>query len=572
MFRLFKRKWFWFLLLVVLAVAVGRSVSRGPTIEPGSFLLVDLAGSYQEGPPGSLIGRLLEEHGSYIELLESLRKASADPRIGGILVRIGTLDTGWARAREIRDSLLAVRGAGKRIVAYLDNELGGANIGYYIASAADSIHLPPGASTMLTGLAARFLFFGGVWEKIDVTMETQQIREYKTFADTITRKEMSSAHREMANWLLDGLNDEFVAAIADGRRIGVPEVISTIDSCPSAAQDYIEAGLADRIVFFDDLLVELGAGKPVPLVTEGSYRRVTPGSLGIGGGENIAVIYAVGNIVSGETPRRGAGSSVGARTLVRAFRTAVEDESVKAIVFRIDSPGGSAAASDLVWHAARAANAKKPVVASLGDVAASGGYYMAAGADRIVAEPGTLTGSIGVVLLKPDLSGLLARLGVGTDAIGRGRYSRLMDLTKSMDRAEVALVQTQMASVYRRFLDRVAEGRRLTVEEVDAVGGGRVWTGHQAKERGLVDSLGGVQDAVLAAAEQAGIADPSRVTLVHLPRPKSPLHQLLADYTAANAAVMLPDALRDAIAQSLGVYAAVEPGIQALTAHSVTID
>jgi protease-4 len=571
--RLFKRKWFWALVVVFALVAIGRSVSRGPTIEPGTFLLVDLEGSYQEGPPVSLLGKLLDEHGSYVELIEALRKATVDPRVAGLLVRIGTLEIGWAQAREIRESLLAARVAGKRVVAYLDNELGGANIGYYVASAADGIHLPPGAATMLTGLAARFLFFGGVWEKIDVSMESQQIREYKTFADTITRKEMSPAHREMANWLLDGLNDEFVAAIADSRGIGVPEVLSTIDSCPSSAQDYVEARLADKIIFFDDLLVEIGGGKPVKLVSEQAYARVTPESVGIGGGAKIAVIHAVGNIVGGETPRRGAmGSSIGSRTLVRAFRTAVEDESVKAIVLRIDSPGGSAAASDIVWHAARAANLKKPVIASLGDVAASGGYYMAAGAERIVAEPGTLTGSIGVVLLKPDLSGLLTRVGIGTDAVGRGRYSRLMDLTKPMDKAEAALVKTQMTAVYRRFLDRVAEGRRLTVEEVDAIGGGRVWTGHQAKERGLVDELGGLQDAVRMAATQAGIPDPARVTWTHLPRAKTPLHELLADYAAnATVALAMPVALRDTIEQSVGLYATVEPGVQALVAQSVAI-
>jgi protease-4 len=570
--RLLKRRWFWLILVVVTVAIVGRSMSQGPKIAPGTFLLVDLEGEYTEGPPGSLLGKLLEEHGSYVELIDSMRKAIVDPRIAGIIVRIGALETGWAQAREIRDSIVSARTAGKRVVAYLDNELGGANVGYYIASAADGIYLPPGASTMLSGLAARFLFLGGVWEKIDVSMESQQIREYKTFADTITRKEMSDAHREMANWLLDDLNDEFVAAIADGRAISVPDVLSTIDSCPSAAQEYVEAGLADRVVFFDDLLTELGNGKTAPTVSQHSYNNVPADRLGLGGGAKIAVIHAVGNIVGGESPRRGAtGSAIGSRTLERAFRAAVEDETIRAIVLRIDSPGGSAAASDAVWHAARAANVKKPVVASLGNVAASGGYYMAAGAEKIVAEPGTMTGSIGVVLLKPDVSGLLNRIGVGTDAIGRGRYSRLMDLTKPMDRAEVALVKTQMAGVYRRFLDRVAETRKMTVEEVDAIGGGRVWTGRQAKERGLVDVLGGLSDAVRLAAEQAGITEPGRVTLVHLPRAESPLHELLAAYSPNVAALSIPTEIGDALAETMELYATVEPGVQTLTGATISV-
>jgi protease-4 len=571
MLGILKRKWI-FLFLVVLAVfVIGRVRARGPAIQSGSFLLVDLEGEYVEGPPQPLLERVLEEHKSFFELMTSLRKAAADERLAGVVVRIGPLDAGWAQARDIREALKALRKDGKRVIAFIDNEGAAANLGYYIASVANSVFLPPGAETMLNGLSAHFVFLGGLWEKMDVSMEVQQIREYKSFGDTISRREMSAAHREMANWLLDDLNDEFLAAIADGRRIAVPEVMTTIDTCPAAATEYVEAGLADRAAFFDEMLMEIGGGRRAHVVREDDYHRVPAQSLGLSGGGKIAIIHAVGNIVGGESSRRGmVGGVVGSRSLVRAFRQATEDDSIKAIVFRIDSPGGSAAASDQVWHAARAAREKKPVIASLGNVAASGGYYMAVGADKIVAETGTLTGSIGVVLLKPNVSGLLTRFGIGSDTLGRGRYSRVLDLTKSMDKAELTLVKNQMDGIYRRFLDRVAQGRKMTVEEVDAIGGGRVWTGRQAKERGLVDEIGGIEAAIRLAAEQGGVEDPGRATIVHLPKPRSALAQLLSSY-GATATTAIPAIVRDTMGPALEVYSNLDPGIQALTGSIVEI-
>lgn len=571
MLGILKRKWLLLFLLVLAIVVINRVWSRGPNIQPGSFLLVELEGEYVEGPPQPLLARLLEEHKSFFDLVTSLRKAAADQRIAGVIVRVGPIDAGWAQARDIREALKTIRDGGKRVIAFIDNEGAAANLGYYIASAANSVYLPPGAATLLNGLSAHFLFLGGLWEKMDVAMEVQQIREYKTFGDTVSRREMSSEHREMANWLLDDLNDEFLAAIADGRRLAVPDVLTTIDTCPAAATEYVEASLADRVAFFDEMLNEVGGGRRVRLVRDSVYHRVPPESVGVSGSGKVAVIHAVGNIVGGDDPRRGlVGGAVGSRSLTRAFRQAAEDPSIKAIVFRVDSPGGSASASDQVWHAARVAREKKPVIASLGNVAASGGYYMAVGADKIVAEAGTLTGSIGVVLLKPNISGLLARFGIGSDALGRGRYSRVLDVTKAMDKAELSLVKSQMEGVYRRFLDRVAEGRKMTVEEVDAIGGGRVWTGRQAKEHGLVDDIGGLQAAIRLAAAQGGIEDPDRATIVHLPKPRNAIAQLLASY-GTRAAIDVPSLVRDAVDPALEVYTHLEPGVHTLAAGVLEI-
>jgi protease IV len=308
------------------------------------------------------------------------------------------------------------------------------------------------------------------------------------------------------------------------------------------------------------------------VIRDEEYERVPPESLGLGGGkERLAIIYAVGNIVSGESPRGNAlGTAIGSRTLSRAFRRAVEDSSVKAIVFRIDSPGGSAMASDAVWHAVRLAREKKPVIVSMGDVAASGGYYMAAGADKIFAEPGTLTGSIGVVMLKPNLAGLLTRVGIGSETLGRGRYSRVLDITKGMDRTEVALIQTQLAGVYRRFLDRVAEGREMTVEEVDAIGGGRVWTGRQAKQRRLVDELGGLNDAVRAAAEKGGVKEPDHLEMLYLPEAENPIQELLSAYRSEAMAV-IPELKPDMLSRARDLYTLFDPGVYALPVSLIDI-
>ncbi|MFN2427956.1 MAG: signal peptide peptidase SppA, partial [Candidatus Binatia bacterium] len=501
-------RWVMRLASIVLLAAVAWYFLHGPAISDGSYLVMEVSGAYSEGRPGGLVQRLFGQGRSIGHITETLRKVRYDGRIAGVIVRIGDVSIGWAQAHEIRHALALVKARGKRVIAELEVELEPAAVETWIASVADAFYVMPGAAPLLTGLQARAIFLGGVWPKLDVTMQVEKIREYKTAGDELSRETMSPAHREMLDSLLDDIHRQFVATVATARNLGAEDLEAAIAGGMSRPAQLVAAGIANAVRSHEEIVAELG---PVSTVTEQVYAGVRPGSLGIGDGPAIAVVHASGAVNSGRT--RPGGANIGSRSIAIALEQAATDPAVNAIVLRVSSPGGSPAASDEIWLAVREAAKKKPVIASLGDVAASGGYYAASAADRIVASPGTLTGSIGVVFFKPDVSGLLARAGVHTETLQRGRYARLLDLDKSLDGDELEMVRTQLDDIYRLFLERVATGRKKKPEDIDRVGGGRVWTGQQALERGLVDEIGTLDDAVRAAANAAGIHDADKVHL-----------------------------------------------------------
>lgn len=538
------------LLLFVFFIAVGvflvRLAGRETRIPENAYLVLDVGGEYIEAPPQDLIGRFLARGGkTLVDLLLVVRTAKADPRIRGMIVRIGSLDAGWAKVLDIRDALADFRQSGKPMLALLEQEVGASNSEYYLATAADRIYLPPSATAPLAGLAGHFLFLGGVWEKIDVEMTVEKIAEYKTFGDMIANKEMTPAHREMAESLLDSINDHFVGTIAQARNLDTDKIRAVIDECPTSAQELIDAGLADGAKYLEDLHEELG-GEQAPLVPMGDYAGVRPESHKLGIGPKIAVVYAVGGIVPGESGSSVQGRMLGARTLGNALREAAEDEDIQAIVLRVDSPGGSALASDLVWRATQAAKKIKPVIVSMSDVAGSGGYYIAAGATRIVAQPTTLTGSIGVIFARPGIDRLLGNLGITTETITRGRFAGLDAPTTPMTPEGRAKLIAEMQNIYDVFVHRVAVGRALSTEQVDSIGRGRVWTGTQAKEKGLVDEIGGFQVALEAAKRAAGIDVAQEVKLIFYPRQQSMLERL-SSALEAHAATTLPAPLGDVV-------------------------
>ena len=527
-------RWRRWLLLAVLVVAVaviaGRNwLQSGGGVAADSWVLLDLEGTYAEEVPDAPIARLLGEPSvSFLDLLLTIRDAGEDPRVAGLVVRIRPLAMGWGKAEEIRAALTKFRASGKPLHAYLELELGGGTMEYFVASAADRIHVPPGAAAPVTGLLAQFVFLGGVWEKLDVEMQVLKIREYKTFGDMLSEKTMTSHHREMADALLDSLYGNVIDAIATDRKLEPAALRAIIDAGPATPDELQKAGLVDDTQFLDQLRATL-VGADGEWLTADDYaasRRPLPGAPMVR--QQLAVIYGVGTVTTGEsdTMPGGGDGSMGADTLIEAFNTAAADDEVAAIVFRIDSPGGSALAADLIWQAAHAAREHKPVVVSMSDVAASGGYYVAAPATRVVANPGTITGSIGVVMAKPNVSGLLAKLGINTVELQRGEMASLLSLTDSLTPAKLARLNATMEYVYDLFIGRVASGRALEKAQVNEVGRGRVWTGEQALEHRLVDELGGFLTAINAAKKAAGIPVDERVGLVFYPQEKSLLQRL----------------------------------------------
>lgn len=524
-----KRRWI-FLGLIVIVVIVVLVARREPYIAPGSFLVVPIGGTYLDAQPSDVIGQLLRSQEKVLsDVLLELEKVRVDARFKGVLVKVTPLDVDFAKLQELRGALQRVKATGKRVIAWLSGEADTGNREYYLASVADRVYFSENTLLPLLGLKATYLFLGQVWENLHVDMRVEQIGVYKSFGDFLSRKEMSTAHREMADSLLDSLNQQFLTDIAAARSITVAQLSALVDSAILTPEDYRRAGLIDGIRYFEDLLTELAEPpeETLKIVTLTTYQRVKATSVGLMKGPRLAIVYGVGGVATGKSGWNALGESMGADTIIGALQDAAGDDTIRAVVFRIDSPGGSALASDMIWHGVKMAAQKKPVIVSMSGAAASGGYYMAVAADKIVAQPGTLTGSIGIVFSLPNVRGLFDHLGLRSETLTRGQYAGLFDTLQSWRPEERQQVQRAIETLYQTFTRKVADGRGLSVQEVDRIGRGRVWTGAQAKQLGLVDALGGLDTALQLAKEAAGIPAPTNVRLVFYPKAKGLLESLL---------------------------------------------
>jgi len=550
--RRWRRRLLWMLLIWVVVVGVSRLLNRTDPVEEGSIVLLDVGGEYHERAADDLVSMVSgDSESSLFDVLLLIRDTAEDPNVDGLIVRIAGLDTGWGKAQELREALLRFRDSGKPLIAYLENEFSGSTLEYYLATAAEEIYVPPAGSALVNGLLAQYVFLGGLWEKLDVDMQVVKIREYKTAGDMLVNKEMSPAHREMADSLLDSIYGQVVRGVAAQREMSEDAVRAAFDRGPASADELIAAGLVDGAKFLDEIEDELGGEAEVLFADDYALRRKRPEVKTAG---RVAIVYGVGPIFTG------AGSEgvfddqegMASDTISDAFAEIADDDDIDAVVFRVDSPGGSALASDLIWRATQRAKAHKPVIVSMSDVAGSGGYYVAAGASRIVALPGTFTGSIGVVLSKPNISGLLAKLGVNAQTLQRGNNAALVSMTDSLTGAQLTRVKENMDSVYRRFVARVADGRAMDAAAVDEVGRGRVWTGEQAVEKGLVDQLGGLLSAINVAKEEAGIDPQSRVEIVVYPQ-ESDVFERFAKAFGSRVALQMP-AVWKLIRSALAAY------------------
>ena len=516
------------LVLIVAAVAISAMglmalalfVGHEPQVSTNSTLVLKIGGDLQEMEPGGVIGQFFETPPTVRSLVDSLRKAKVDRRVSSVIIRPTGTAALWGKVQEIRDAIIDFRRSGKPIVGYL--EYGGEQE-FYLASACDKVFLMPAASLDLTGMASYELFLRGTLDKIGAYPDTLHIGEYKTASNTFTEHTFTPAHREMAESLNGDLYNQLIRGLADGRHKSEKEIRDLVDHGPFLPEDAVRAGLVDDLAYEDELddKVKLAKGN-VNFLSESDYRRVTPASVGLNRGPRIAVIYATGIIASGDSNYDSpSGQVLGADTMVEYLRKARADSSIKAIVLRIDSPGGSAIASDVIWREVMLTRGVKPVVASMSDVAASGGYYIAMPAHAIVAEPATLTGSIGVVMLKFVIDGTLKKIGMNMEGVTKGRYADLYSPVRAFSPDERAKVQEHMQATYDTFVEKAASGRNTTPERIDAIAQGRVWTGSQGKQIGLVDELGGLDRALAVAKQRAKIAPESEVELVVYPGKKS---------------------------------------------------
>ncbi len=492
--------------------------------QPYGILRLDLSGELsEEGSEQRVLGLLRRPATDYFSLISLLRWAREDPRLVGVLIRCEDPHASWARLQGLRRSIEALRSAGKRVWVHLDSAPVGA---YYLASAADQITLTPAATVDITGLSSEAVFFLGALEKVGIQADVVQMGRYKSAGEAFTRRDMSAPHREMMEALVDDLYGQLVDGVSAGRGLDSGAVRELFDRGPFLAREAAEARLVDRLAYADEVetqLIKACGGAAVIDRTAYARRRgreiqrqVLRSARGA-----FAVVHVTGTIKSGETiPGPGGAHAVGAASVASALKELRERADVRAIVLRVASPGGSGLASDLMWRELVRTREKKPVVVSCGDVAASGGYYLAVAGSPVFAEAGTITGSIGVIAGKANLRGLYDRLGVVKELVSRGRHAAMYSDYEPLGAPERARIQAEAESFYDLFLDRVATGRRLNHAAVAAVAEGRVWTGRQAWTRGLVDELGGLEEALDAAKNLAGVPLAESVSVERHPKPR----------------------------------------------------
>ncbi|GGL34932.1 signal peptide peptidase SppA [Planomonospora parontospora] len=478
------------------------------------ILELDLSEGLIDRPPADPLSAVLSMRRARLaDVLSGLKRARTDDRVKGLVVKIGTHHLGLAMVQELRQAVLRFRAAGKRAVVFAESfgEFGAGTVPYYLASAFDRVYLQPSGDVGLTGIALEQRFVRGALEKLGVEYQLGQRHEYKTAADMFTREGMTEPHRESVARIAESVTEQVVAGIAEGRRLDPAKVRELVDAGPFIGAEAVEAGLVDGLAYrdevYDEIRREAGADALLLYVSryhKGALARKLPRP----GEQTVALVQGSGPIKLGRSGRGPVGGgAMGSDTVCAALRAARRDDHVRAVVFRVDSPGGSYVASDAVWReVVLTRKAGKPVIVSMGDVAASGGYFVAMAADVIMAQPGTLTGSIGVFGGKPVIGELLGKIGVTSETVREGANAAMFSPSHGFSDAQWDRVNAWLDRIYDDFVGKVAEGRGLTRERAHELARGRVWTGADAHASGLVDELGGLEDALALARKKAGLA------------------------------------------------------------------
>jgi len=553
------KKWLWgvasgvllmCLLVTLVSVLAWRMRGRAPEVRSNTTLILALHGELPEQTSPDIPGQLFGGHRveTFLSLIQNIEKASSDPRITTILLEPSQLEMGWAKLNELRVSLDQFKRGGKKVLALIGE---GGSREYFLASVADKVYLSPVGVLDLKGMRAEVMFFKDTLGKLGVQADLEHIGRYKNFSDQLTDDKMSDAFREAENAVLDSIYGNFINTVAAARRRPSEEMRIMIEETgPFEAERAVRVGIVDGLRYEDQILDDLKTGNQdgePPTISISDYNRVPERNAG--GRERIALVYAVGSISSGEdssNPLEG-GKTMGARTFISVLDDVAKDKSVKGVIIRIDSPGGDAFASDDIWREMTALHKKKPMVISMSDLAASGGYYMAMTGDTIVAEPGTLTGSIGIVYGKMNLKGLYDKIGVTKEILTRGKFAAMDSDYASYTPEERDRVRVLMNDFYTKFVAKVAAARKMTPDAVDKIAQGRVWTGEQAKANGLVDELGGLSKALEILKKKVGLRPDARIELVEYPARKSLFELLLS--RAQERELSLPLGISNLVAQ-----------------------
>ncbi len=514
------------LIIVLLIIALGVAVSQLSHRVPGKTVLrLEVQGRVEEEDWPDFGARVWEgDVVVFRRVLEALERAKHDDSIVGVSLEVKSVGMGLAQIQELRTKLAELTAAGKWCTSYLE---AADNRSYYLATGCPEVYLTPTSTVFITSLMGHSSFLRGTLDKLHIYPDFYSIAEYKTAKNLFTEKKFTPAHREMVVSLLTGLQQQIIEGIGKGRSLTPEQTDQLIRGGPYLAKEAVDNKLVDKLLFYDeykDLLKQKAQTDELRTLDWADYLKRTSAPYG---GAKIALVHATGPILTGSSGYEpGEGRFMGSDTVSKALRDAAEDDSIKAIVFRVDSPGGSALASEIIRREVVRAKAKKPVVVSMSNVAGSGGYWIAMSANKIVADPGTITGSIGVVFGKLNVKGLFDMLGLTSDYVALSPNATFFYAYENFSPQQAERVKAMMQDIYDTFLDGVSQGRGLPKEEVHRIGRGRVWLGSQAKELKLVDEVGGLDVAAAMAKGLAKIPADQNIQFEIYPREKTPFEQL----------------------------------------------
>ena len=530
-----------------------------------AILSLDLDASFSDQSDGDPLAALSGEHAYELRrVIETLDHAAADPKVVGLFATLGHASLGLGPGQDLRDAVIRFRASGKPAVLFAETigEGGTGTLDYYIASAFGEIWVQPSGDVGLTGVMAESPFLKGALDLLGIKPQFSGRYEYKSAIDMFTETGFTPAHRENLGRLMDSWTEQLTTGIAEARKLPAETAATLIGKGPFLPDEAKAAGLIDHVGYRDQAWAVLagdakdkGGPEEIDLA---DYADHLPDDKGT----KVALVIGAGAIHRGESHQSFDGEAdFGAQTVADGLRDAVDDDKVKAILFRVDSPGGSYTASDTVWHEVKRARAAgKPVVVSMGNVAASGGYFVAMGADRIIAEPGTITGSIGVFTGKLVLEDLWKKLGISWDEMHRGDNATMWSANRPFSPQAQARIDALLDHIYADFTGKASEGRSIAADKMDTLARGRVWTGADAKRSGLVDGLGGWREAMVAVREVAGLKADAPLRLEEFPRPKKPWEVLAAALSGGSVTE------RRRLSAALGALAGLEPLVSRLSA------